>query len=59
MIRVLADLSSGIIGLATVLGFALRRIRKNRRDSNIEHVRQLEQENEEIDRVNRRLTGGR
>ena len=48
-----------VVGLlnfaATVLGLMWRRRRQQRRLSNIEHVRQLERENAEIDEINSRI----
>jgi hypothetical protein len=47
--RALADAVTAIAGTLTIFGFLYRHFRSKRRSANLEHIRQLEAENQEID----------
>jgi hypothetical protein len=62
MFRVLLEMITAVGGITTLFGFWYRQMylpRRAKPESNIEHVRRLEQENKEIDEINQRITKGK
>jgi hypothetical protein len=54
-VRLVLDLAGTLNFGAILIGLMWRRRRRQRRLSNLEHVRQLERENAEIDEANERM----
>lgn len=55
MLRDIAAIVVGINAIAAIVGFGLRRLRRERRLTHREYVRQLQEENAELDRELERL----
>ena len=59
MLRDLVAVLVGVNALGAILGFGIRRLRRQRQVSHSEYVRRLREENEELDRELDRLQSGR
>jgi len=59
MLRDLVAVLVGVNVLGAILGFGIRRLRRQRQVSHGDYVRQLRQENDELDRELDRLQSGR
>ena len=57
MLRDLEAVAVIVTTCATVLGFLIRRHRALRRSPDLEHMHKLEQENEEMDSILKRMKG--
>jgi hypothetical protein len=56
MLRVLVEIVVLVNGLAVLVGYGLRRIRRQRYERNIDAIKRLELENREIDDSLERMT---
>lgn len=56
MLRVLVELVVLANGLAVGAGYVMRRLRRQRRQSHLEYMKQLEAENKEMDQSLERMT---